>query len=882
MINGACIFAQNYNARVLSVDIGLPNNKIYNILEDSKGFIWFGTSNGVCRWDSKNFDYFTIKDGLPNNEVLSIFEDSKGRIWFSTFSDELCYYFEGEIFNGKTNSNLAKIKVEYSTPLVELDSILYANHTIKQCIKINLNNFESSVTANPPHISNTIAYKKQLFHLSLLSSLKSQDDSILFFRTLTTRLGYRSYKPSALSKFLDSVISPKYNQAKLLEQTKEYYLKESNDKLFYVADKNLMLLKSPSIARLAEDDILRIFLHKGISYLNYKKEIHVLNSSKLIHKFDNNTLVYNIGKGTKTSILTTGTKLYNLATLSEIKLPKHTSLKYYYYDKFSNEEFLGIANGLYRLKHDSLYNLSEKRTYSILIDKDRTLWFSGIDKLYFAAKYSPKIKDEKELVLDTNVKVFVHQIQQDKYGHLIFTSNNGIYFFNPKTKSKFHLSENNFLISNECRKLVIDPKDNTIWIATLQGLHHLGYTKTAQGISFYSINRFFADDGLYSNEINDIFIYGDSVYIATSKGLNLLYNKTYRPSSISIPIYINKLFVNGIERDINHTKLKLSSDENNLEIDFSAIYFQRRDRLMIKYRLIKDGDTTVNIVKSNRLQFLALEDGDYKLELFAFDQDYPFIKSPTASLQFKIKPPFYKSSWFWIIMFISSFTLVGFYLYRKMLNKKNKALQEAETHSKINEYALKSLQNQMNPHFVFNSLNTMQHLMVSHQDEAALYFLSDFSELMREMLNQSRNEFIHLEDEINFLKKYIHLEQIRFEQKFKVEWKLDIPEVQFSYIKLPCMLIQPIIENAIKHGVNLNREQEGYIQISVSVNAENSLTFIVKNTRFSLRENPTRGNNMAIKVIRERLMLYSKNGQKGSFDLIIKDKEAIATLIIPI
>lgn len=212
--------SQAYHSKNLTVNEGLPSNQIYFVIEDSKGFIWIGTSNGVCRWDSKNFEYFTIKDGLPNNEVLSIFEDSKGRIWFSTFSDELCYYFDGKIINGKINSTLAKIKVEYSTPLVELGSIIYANHAYKQCIKINLDNLESSITDDPPHISNTIAYKKQLFHLGMLSKLKSQNDSIQLFQSLTSSIGYRSYRPNALSKFLDSIISPKYNHAKLLKQKK--------------------------------------------------------------------------------------------------------------------------------------------------------------------------------------------------------------------------------------------------------------------------------------------------------------------------------------------------------------------------------------------------------------------------------------------------------------------------------------------------------------------------------------------------------------------------------------------------------------------------------------------------------------------------------------
>lgn len=878
-INSA--FSQEYNAKELTVDKGLPNNKIYYIAEDSKGFIWIGTTNGVCRWDSKNFDYFTIKDGLPNNEVLNIFEDSKGRIWFSTFSDELCFFYQGKIYNSRTNSNLAKIKVEYSTPIVQLESFLYANYAYKNCLKINIDNLESIVTIHPPGISNTIAYKKQLLFLGLLSNLKTRGDSIEFFKAFTSQLGYRSYKPNALSKFIDSVISPKYDQANLLNKTKDYYLKEANDKLFCIADKNLMLLKNPSITKLAEDNILRIFPHKGLSYLNQKKEIYNLNSSKQIHTFDNNTLVYNIASRVQTSILTTGTKLYDLTTLSEIKLPKHTSLKYYYYDKFANEEYLGIANGLYRLKNNRLDSLSIKRTYSILIDKDRTLWFSGIDKLHYTNQYLPRVKNEKELVLDMNIKVFVHQIQQDKYGYLIFTSNNGIYFFNPKSNKKFHLSENNFLTSNECRKVEIDPMDNTLWIATIYGLDHIGYVMTGGVPEFYTINRFFADDGLYSNEINDLFLQGDSVYIATSKGLNLLHNKGYKPDSISIPIYIHKLFVNGKVTTIDDTKLRLSSDENNIEIDFSAIYYQRRDRLKITYRLIKDGDTTINIALNNRIQFLALEDGSYVFELFAYDQDYPYIKSSISSLQFKIKPPFYKSSWFWILFFLTCFSLLTYYFYRKMLSKKNRAIQEAQTQSKINEYALKSLQSQMNPHFVFNSLNTMQQLMTSHQDEEALNYLSDFSELMREMLSQSKFETIYLQDEIDFLKKYIDLEKTRFIHSFKVEWEIILSEEEISLIKIPCMLVQPIIENAIKHGIHPTQEELGQILIRISRVGEFLLEFKIKNTRFKQRINPTRGNNIAIQIIKDRLKLYTRHNNYGSFDLSVKDLYAEAILKIP-
>jgi len=88
---GNILWSQDYHSLTLTTENGLPSDKIYFAFEDSKGYIWIGTKNGVARWDSKNFEYFTLKDGLPNNEVTSIQEDSEGRIWFSSFNKSISY-----------------------------------------------------------------------------------------------------------------------------------------------------------------------------------------------------------------------------------------------------------------------------------------------------------------------------------------------------------------------------------------------------------------------------------------------------------------------------------------------------------------------------------------------------------------------------------------------------------------------------------------------------------------------------------------------------------------------------------------------------------------------------------------------------------------------
>ena len=217
-----------------------------------------------------------------------------------------------------------------------------------------------------------------------------------------------------------------------------------------------------------------------------------------------------------------------------------------------------------------------------------------------------------------------------------------------------------------------------------------------------------------------------------------------------------------------------------------------------------------------------------------------------------------------------------------MLRKKNLEIKMAETQSKLNEYSLKSLQNQMNPHFIFNSLNTMQHLMTSHQDEEALDYLADFSDLMREMLANSRLESILVSDEINFLNKYIELEKVRFSHEFDLEWKINIDPDLLDEITIPAMLIQPIVENAIKHGAFVEKSKHGKIEIEVNLLSKTMMQFIITNSKQHALSPTSRGNDTALKVIRERLDLYQIHNQKGEFKLDVQDHRAVATINIPI
>ncbi|MGE5107851.1 MAG: two-component regulator propeller domain-containing protein, partial [Sphingobacteriales bacterium] len=97
----------NYN-----IKDGLAGSIVYSMCQDKDGFMWFGTENGLSRYDGTHFKNFTVKDGLPDNEVIKVNADSKGRVWIGTFSKELCYYYNGKIFNPHNNDFLKKIQLE--------------------------------------------------------------------------------------------------------------------------------------------------------------------------------------------------------------------------------------------------------------------------------------------------------------------------------------------------------------------------------------------------------------------------------------------------------------------------------------------------------------------------------------------------------------------------------------------------------------------------------------------------------------------------------------------------------------------------------------------------------------------------------------------------
>jgi LytS/YehU family sensor histidine kinase len=141
---------------------------------------------------------------------------------------------------------------------------------------------------------------------------------------------------------------------------------------------------------------------------------------------------------------------------------------------------------------------------------------------------------------------------------------------------------------------------------------------------------------------------------------------------------------------------------------------------------------------------------------------------------------------------------------------------------------------------------------------------------------------ISLDNEIRFLEKYLHLEKVRFKNVFTISLRNEIQANDMADIYIPTMLIQPIIENAVKHGVSYRRDNRGRIDIVFEMLHENLLQVTVRDNGNTGEYHSSGGNSIAIKTIKERLGIYSRNGARGEYHLSITQTGATATITIPI
>lgn len=380
----------------------------------------------------------------------------------------------------------------------------------------------------------------------------------------------------------------------------------------------------------------------------------------------------------------------------------------------------------------------------------------------------------------------------DKSGDLLLGAEFGdlyVLSFDPDFIIKEKIPKSNF-IGNGI--LFIESYQDAILIGTEAGLN------IYQNKSIRFIDH---EQGLGAGQIQSAKVIEDKLYIGYDSGYfivdltQILEEKDYAHN-----LEITKLTVNNQTYPKENLlwftyKLKsldLKNDQSNLTLGFKPVGHPYPQKLVYRYRLGSQEEWGAYSTETEIL-LPSLSFGNYELEIETYDLHSGKTKI-TSLLDFKIAPPFYLD-WKFILPMTLLIALMVFAVFKWRLQQ---VREKAATEKKVVETKLEALRSQMNPHFIFNAVNSIQYYILKNQGDEALDFLGKFSKLMRNTLENSVLPQIRLSREIEYLKNYIELENKRVNNK--VDWKIDIPtEIDTESLSIPSMLIQPFIENVFVH-----------------------------------------------------------------------------------
>ncbi|MBS3777173.1 MAG: histidine kinase, partial [Bacteroidales bacterium] len=305
-----------------------------------------------------------------------------------------------------------------------------------------------------------------------------------------------------------------------------------------------------------------------------------------------------------------------------------------------------------------------------------------------------------------------------------------------------------------------------------------------------------------------------------------------------------------IRRDFtSQNRISLEHDENFFTLHFASLDFTAPEKNQYAYMLEGVNEDWVYPKDENKASYTDIDPGTYTFKVKGSNNDYVWNDQP-VSLQIRIYPPFYRTTWF-LLLVIFSLGSVAFVFVRMRIQGLKKEKNNVELEQKL-------LRSQMNPHFIFNSLTSIQNFMLSEEVGKANHYLVKFSKLLRLILSHSRTNYISLSQEIETLEHYLTIQKIRYNQLF--EYFLEVSEsLDPEKVLIPPMLTQPFVENAIEHGFKL-AEYPGRLYVQYAPIGQNIQIVIEDNGIGIERSKQFKATNdkdhqsLATKITRERIL----------------------------
>lgn len=886
------------NFRNFDKQDGLPENTIFEVYEDYKGRIWF--VGFPCKLSY--FEDGKIVEYRYNSELLNAIGKSnipvKGS--FEVLTDESLYVSfltkglfhilgNGKVINEKVNKENVGLKI-----LSLNDKVLVsqnAGKNSKTLVEISIPGIRK--TFSFPHSKNYsysnvyFSQNGQKFFIARnefigmlrndeLIGFKNMKNRVIFLKSDEESNLWVCTDKSGVFCFEDGEIDREPNLNYLSNYSISSVLFDSEGgKWFSTLENGIYYLPSSSFATYTVEDGLTnskintlVIFNKKLVIGTHDPYINYLEKGKIRHvKISNslNSTIFNIFNNNNRELwISTNDYLYsfkngyskqiynNLVSDTQGLSRKVFSIKDMIVDQ-NGRLLMGESKGLtiienMKVKYNSYINQNVELRVESIAEVDTNYFFLGTNNGLWSYN-NVYFKD-----LSINNKLLNRRFTDVLYSSelkksFLGTKGSGLLIYDLRN-SVIQITKNDGLSSNSVSSLLL--LGNNLWVATNYGLNVIDVTKI--GKKDFKIKSYFKNNGLVSNEINQITGDDQNVYIATNQGLTIFNYKNYNPVLSSPPVYINAFSILKKDTAIK-SGYKLRHYQNLITIKFVGISFREPKNLRYKYRL--SGMDTAWIYTANReVEFAYLPPGDYKFEVLAVNSDGNVSLRP-AQIAFTVLPPFWKTWWF-ITVVVLVIIAIAYLIY---LSRMKQLKKEHSLRNDLEWYRQQALAKQMEPHFVFNTLNSIQSYIIRNDRLSSTQYLSKFARLMRIILTSSQKQAVPLSDEISAITLYLELEALRFQRRFDFNINVD-SSVDSSACFIPAFLIQPFVENAIWHGI-IGLKDGGRIDLSFTKNG-NHITCVVEDNGIgrvksaeSRKAEKTKRESFGIALVESRLNLLN-------------------------
>jgi sensor histidine kinase YesM len=575
----------------------------------------------------------------------------------------------------------------------------------------------------------------------------------------------------------------------------------------------------------------------------------------------------------------------------------------YSIDRLNKTVIYGKLNSINSAKRsfmvgNTVYNFTPlaSRLFYYGPDSHKAYTADGIGNLYVTSGYNPEKNNKWDTLISfPDYRTRINTLYEDETSVKVGTSDGlSIYFTAQKTyknytselfnyaindiekhKGKTYLAHENGITVLEDSTLIqeIGPlrltavkkikfHQNKVWIATLDGLYICD--EKMQPIVVYN-----KSNGLLSNTVNDIVFKDDKCCICTNKGITIC-------SITDLLLHqriANKLFITSItaeEKDVDliNNQLILGTNESDVTINFSSPLFVKPNKQYYKYKYDKSKWLPLD---NTNLRLTSINGGTHNVSIICSYDNINWSEPITITIKKAI--PFNESNWFVIVIVLASLIIVTGIAFIWIKRVRFKATRRVKEERQVNLLKHQAMNSLMSPHFIFNSLTSIQNYINANDSLKASEYLAKFSRLIRMIIEKASQGDIALHEELIRLNYYLDLEKERFKGKF--DFFIDVePGLNTYDIKIPNMIIQPYAENSIIHGI-LPKHEHGNLYISFKKPTETTLLIIIEDD--GIGYNKARGNakaghkSLGTKTIENILELNTKlSGKKQKVEIIDK------------